>query len=160
MGVVPMLMPPSQLYENMQKKVIDGYAYSWDGFMSRKMYEVTDTVLDARWYVGAFFTIMNKDVWNSLPKDVQNAIDSVTGAESAALLSKQIDYDTEPALKKCDELGIKVVSLNEDEKMKWKKNAETVYEMWVKKAVDKGISRDRANAILNEVKALFSKYEK
>jgi TRAP-type C4-dicarboxylate transport system substrate-binding protein len=158
-GAVPMLMPPSALYENMQKKVIDGYAYSWDGFMSRKLYEVTDSVLEARWYVGAFFTVMNRDVWNSLPKDIQEAIDKVTNVDSAVQIAKQIDSDRKPALKKCDERGIKVFTLSEAEMDKWKKASKPIWDAWVEKVSAKGISRDRAEEILDTTMKIYSKYK-
>jgi TRAP-type transport system periplasmic protein len=157
-GAVPMLMPPSAMYENMQKRVIDGYAYSWDGFMSRKMYEVTEYVLDAKWYVGAFFTVMNLKKWNSLPPDVQKAIESVTGVESAVLIGKQMDYDTGPALKKCSDRGIKVSKMSSSEQEKWKKAAKPIWDMWAKNAKAKGISGKRAQEIIAETMALYHKH--
>lgn len=157
-GAVPMLMPPSAMYENIQKRVIDGYAYSWDGFMSRKMYEVTDYVLDAKWYVGAFFTVMNLKKWNSLPPDVQKAIASVTGVESAVLIGKQMDYDTQPALKECSDRGIAVFKMSSSEQEKWKKAAKPIWDMWAKNVAAKGISSKRAQEIIAETMALYQKH--
>jgi len=157
-GAIPMLMPPSAMYENMQKRVIDGYAYSWDGFMSRKMYEVTEYVLDAKWYVGGFFTVMNLKAWNKLPPDIQKAIDSVTGVESAVMIGKQMDYDTGPALKKCSERGIKVNKLSLAEQKKWKQAAKPIWDMWAKDAEGKGISAARPQEIIAETIKIYDKH--
>jgi TRAP-type C4-dicarboxylate transport system substrate-binding protein len=159
-GAVPVLIPPSELYENMQKGVIDGYAYSWDGFLSRRLYEVTDYVTDARWYTGAFFTIMNLDVWNKLPADIQKAIESVTGIENAVLMAKQYDRDTAPALELCKKRNIEVIKLSREEIARWKQAAKPTWERWIKDVEKKGISSKRSQEILDETVKIYEKYGK
>jgi TRAP-type C4-dicarboxylate transport system substrate-binding protein len=156
-GGVPILLPPSGIYEAMEKKVIDGYAYSWDGFMSRRMYEVTDSVLDNRWYVGAFFTIMNKNTWNKLPDDVKKAIDSVTGLQAALRCAKAIDHDTAPALAKCKELKIQVFNLTKDQQKTWRQAAKPIWDGWAQDVAKKGVSPAKAQALLKETAKLYEK---
>lgn len=156
-GGVPILLSPAGIYEAMEKKVIDGYAYSWDGFMSRRMYEVTDSVLDNRWYVGAFITIMNKNTWNKLPKDVQKAIASVTGLAPAMRCAKAIDHDTKPALAKCKERKIQVFKLTKDQQKTWRQAAKPVWDIWAKDVGKKGVSPAKAQALLKETVELYDK---
>lgn len=157
-GVAPILLAPPDMYENMQKGVIDGYAYSWDGFLSRRMYEVTDYVTDARWYVGAFFTIMNLDVWKKLSPDIQKAIEGVTDLENALLMAKQYDRDTAPALELCKKRNIEVIRLSKAESARWKKAAKPIWDRWIKDVEKKGISSKRAQEILDETLKLYEKY--
>jgi TRAP-type C4-dicarboxylate transport system substrate-binding protein len=157
-GAAPVLISPSELYENMQKGVIDGYAYSWDGFLSRRLYEVTDYVTDARWYTGAFFTIMNLDVWNKLPADIQKAIESVTGIENAVLQARQYDRDTDPSLEICKKRKIPVITLSPQEIARWKQAAKPTWERWIKDVEKKGISRKRAQEILDETVKIYERY--
>lgn len=159
-GAVPMLMPPGAMYENMQKRVIDGYAYSWDGFLSRKMYEVTDCVTNAKWYVGAFFVVMNLDKWNSLPPDIQKAIMSVTGVQSAVHIAKQFDHETKPAIEKCKTVGVEVINLSPAEQERWKQAAKPIWDTWVKDMKGKGIPHKRAQEILDETLNIYAKYAK
>lgn len=154
-GGVPVMLPPSGIYEGMEKKVIDGYSYSWDGFMSRRMYEVTDDVLDNRWYVGAFITIMNQHTWNKLPEDVKKAIDKVGGLPVALRCAKAIDYDTDPGIAKCKERKIPIFNLTKDQQQKWRQAAKPVWDIWAKDVEKKGISKDRAQAIINTTMKLY-----
>ena len=160
-GGVPLLLPPAGIYEAMEKKVIDGYAYSWDGFMSRRMYEVTNYVLDNRWYVGAFITIMNRNTWNRLPEDVKKAIDKVSGLPVALRCAKAIDADTEPALAKCKERKIPVFTLTKEQQKHWREAAKPVWADWAKDVEKKkGLSVERAQAIVNETIKLYDENAK
>lgn len=154
-GAVPILMSPAAQYENMQKGVIDGYAYTWEGFMGRRMYEVTRYLTDAKWYVAPFFTIMNLRKWNSLPADIQKAIDSVSGTEAAVLFSKAMDSMEGPAREKCKELGIEIIELSPREKARWQEAAKPVWDKWLADMKAKGVPGQK---ILDEVKILFEKY--
>jgi TRAP-type C4-dicarboxylate transport system substrate-binding protein len=78
-GAAPLTMPPSDIYMNMEKGVIDGWTIDLIGAEGFKIYEVTDYYTLPYYYVNCFWVVMNKDAWNSLPKDVQQAIDKVSG---------------------------------------------------------------------------------
>jgi TRAP-type transport system periplasmic protein len=154
-GGAPILLSPAAIYEAMEKKVIDGYSYSWDGFMSRRMYEVTNYVLDNRWYVGAFMTIMNRNTWNKLPKDVKAAINKVSGLPVALRCAKAIDHDTVPGIAKCKERKIPVFNLTKAQQQKWRQAAKPVWNLWVKDVEKKGITKARAEDIIQATMKLY-----
>jgi len=154
-GAVPMGMSPAAQYENMQKGVIDGFAYTWEGFVGRRMYEVTKYVTDAKWYVAPFFTIMNLKKWNKLPPDVQSAIESVSGLKASLLFAKSMDQAEGRARELCKERNIEIIELSPQEKARWQKEAAPVWNKWLSKMKKKGIDGQK---ILDETKALFKKY--
>ena len=139
----------------MQKGVIDGFAYTWEGFVGRRMYEVTGYLTDAKWYVAPFFTIMNLNKWNSLPPDIQKAIEGVSGLKAALILSKCMDDVEGRARQICKDRNIEIIKLSPEEKDRWQQAARPVWDKWLSNMKAKGIPGQN---ILDETKRLFKKY--
>jgi TRAP-type C4-dicarboxylate transport system substrate-binding protein len=78
-GAAPLTMPPFDIYTNMEKGIIDGWTIDLIGAEGFKIYEVTDYYTLPYYYVNTFWVVMNQNAWNSLPKDIQQAIDKVSG---------------------------------------------------------------------------------
>ncbi|MDB4443813.1 TRAP transporter substrate-binding protein [bacterium] len=78
-GASPLTMPPFDIYMNVEKGVIDGWTIDLIGAEGFKIYEVTDYYTSPYYYVNCFWVAMNKDTWKSLPPDVQQAIEKVSG---------------------------------------------------------------------------------
>ncbi len=79
LGAVPVGLPPSQIYESLQKGVIDGLVMPWDPMYSFKLAELIDYHLDARAYTVSFYFVMNRRRYEGLPEEVRAAIDSISG---------------------------------------------------------------------------------
>ena len=67
-------MPDS--YQSIQKGIVNGGIYPMETNKGWNMAEVVDycTLSYPAGYTTTFFVVMNKDRWNSLPKDVQDTI--------------------------------------------------------------------------------------
>lgn len=91
LGAVPVGMPPGQVYENMQTGAIDGVVLPWAGLKEFKITEVTTNAIEIGAYTTPFFFVMNKDVYDGLPEDVQTVIDEISGD---ALVAKFADWWT------------------------------------------------------------------
>jgi TRAP-type C4-dicarboxylate transport system substrate-binding protein len=76
LGGTPVAMPMPELYQALQKGVVDGGLYPMEVNKGWKMADVIDfCTLDLPIaYTSTFYVVMNKDKWNSLPKDVQATI--------------------------------------------------------------------------------------
>jgi len=79
LGAVPVGMPPGQVYENLQTGAIDGVVLPWAGLKEFKITEVTTNAIEIGAYTTPFFFVMNKDVYEGLPEDVQAVIDEISG---------------------------------------------------------------------------------
>ncbi|MCJ7783062.1 MAG: TRAP transporter substrate-binding protein, partial [Desulfobacterales bacterium] len=81
LGAVPVLMPMPDTYLALDKGVIDGMGAPWEPILAHRLYEV------AKYYTivplsAVYFSMpINKQKWESLPKDVQDGITSVSGLE-------------------------------------------------------------------------------
>lgn len=79
LGGVPVGMPPGQVYENMQTGALDGVVLPWAGLKEFRITEVTTNAIEIGAYTTPFYFIMNQDRFDSLPADVQNVIDDLSG---------------------------------------------------------------------------------
>ena len=82
-GANPIPMAPPEVYESIEKGVISGYIFEPSGITNFSLEEVTKYYTDLPMYDGPFALIMNMDQWNSLPKELQDAIDSVSGKDAS-----------------------------------------------------------------------------
>lgn len=79
LGAIPVGMPPGQVYENMQTGAIDGVVLPWAGLKEFRITEVTTNAVEIGAYTTPFYFIMNQDKFDSLPADIQAAIESISG---------------------------------------------------------------------------------
>ncbi len=82
-GASPVTMAPPDLYEAIEKKNINGYIFEPAGICNFSLQEITKYYTDYPLYDGPFALIMNKAQWDSLPKEYQDIIDSLSGKEAS-----------------------------------------------------------------------------
>jgi TRAP-type C4-dicarboxylate transport system substrate-binding protein len=75
LGATPISMPTSDVYESVEKKVIDGFANDWHNIDCFKLYEPIDYCLNLPINFTSCFVLMNKDTYEGLPEDLQAIID-------------------------------------------------------------------------------------
>jgi TRAP-type C4-dicarboxylate transport system substrate-binding protein len=80
-------------YLSMDKGVIDGMDVSWEATYSFRLYEIVKFYTFVPLSSTNFSMVMNKQKWESLPKDIQAAITSVSGLEAAKFWGRNW-YDT------------------------------------------------------------------
>jgi TRAP-type C4-dicarboxylate transport system substrate-binding protein len=90
LGATPVALPAGQVYENLQKGVIDGAVFPWDPVGAYKLAEITKYHLDAKAYTSPFWIMMNERKYASLPADLRKLIDDTTGEKLVTRLSTDI----------------------------------------------------------------------
>jgi len=83
LGAIPVLMPMPDSYQALEKGVMDGMGSPWEAVESVRLYEVVKYYTAVPLTGTVFSMAVNPRKWNSLPKDVQDAITSVSGLEGA-----------------------------------------------------------------------------
>jgi TRAP-type C4-dicarboxylate transport system substrate-binding protein len=83
LGGVPMLIPMPDNYIALQKGTIDGMGVPWEAIHGFRLYEVVKYYTDTPFPAVYFSIAMNKSKWNSLPKDIQDDIMSVSGLKGS-----------------------------------------------------------------------------
>jgi TRAP-type C4-dicarboxylate transport system substrate-binding protein len=127
LGGTPVAMPMPELYQALQKGVVDGGLYPFEVNKGWKMAEVIDyATLDLPIaYTSTFYVVMNKDKWNSLPKDVQATIQQIN-KEWIVKHGKAWDESDAAGKAFLLEKGGKIIPLSPEEGAKWKKTVTPV----------------------------------
>ncbi|MBI5249598.1 MAG: TRAP transporter substrate-binding protein [Desulfomonile tiedjei] len=79
LGATPVAMPQPEVYDALQKGIVEGVVCPIEALIGFKLTEVTQytTLNYGSSYSLAFFVAMNKKKWDSLPKDVQETIQKI-----------------------------------------------------------------------------------
>ncbi|MBE0596640.1 MAG: TRAP transporter substrate-binding protein [Desulfuromonadales bacterium] len=147
LGGVPVLIPMPDTYLSMQKGVIDGMGASWEPIYGYRLYEVANHYTQTP-FPAVYFSIgMNKNKWNSLPKDVQDAIMSVSGYEGSKFWGKNFwDIAKDATIARAKESGkeIKLNTLAPAELNRWIEiGGKPIWENWIKDMEKKGYPEAR-----------------
>ena len=159
LGAVPLLIPMPDSYQSLDKGIIDGMDTSWDATYSFRLYEVVKFYTFVPLSSTHFSMAMNKQKWESLPKDIQEAITSVCGLEGSKFFGRNW-YDTaEPFVVshiKKEGFQMNTYTVPPEEAERWRKvGAEPIWKEWVKKMENKG--RPEAQQVLNALIELLKK---
>jgi TRAP-type C4-dicarboxylate transport system substrate-binding protein len=92
MGAQPIGLPATSAYQSVQRGIIDGVTLPWEAQISFRLNEVTPKHTEVGGlYTLSFVTVMNKDVYNSLPKDLQQVIDKNSGKHWSRIAGQVFD---------------------------------------------------------------------
>lgn len=157
LGATPVGLPPTQVYENLQKGVIDGNVFPYEAVNSFKLYEVLDYHLDAKAYTTSFYFAMNQRKYEALPEDIRKIIDDLSGQD---LVNKFGDWWT-----KWDQAGIEhiakkgnpVTVLSEDQRQAWKTALTPMIDAYLADMEKKGVKN--AREIYDAAQAEIVKHE-
>ena len=159
LGGIPTLIPMPDTYLSLDKGVIDGMGAPWEAIYAFRLYEIVKYYTIVPLSAVYFSMSMNKQKWESLPKDIQQEITSVSGLEAAKFWGKNW-FDTaeegvEDLVKKGKFQMTKYV-VPPEELARWTKVAgEPLWKEWVKKMESRG--RPEAQQVLNATLELLKK---
>jgi TRAP-type C4-dicarboxylate transport system substrate-binding protein len=146
---VPVTMPDT--YMALDKGVIDGAALPWEAVSAYRFYEVSKYYTVVPLHTVSFSMPMNKQKWESLPADIQQAITSVSGLEAAKFWGHNwFDTAEEDLIKRLKGTNYQIMkyTLPTEEVQRWTKVAgEPIWEKWVKRLESKGYPE--AQQVLN-----------
>jgi TRAP-type C4-dicarboxylate transport system substrate-binding protein len=159
LGAVPTLIPMPDMYQSLDKGVVDGGAVPWEAIHGFRLYEVAKNVTMVPFYVSYFSLCANRQKIQSLPKDVRDILISKGGLEGSKFWGKNFFDTAEAAVAERVKAGNHQLSrydLPADEVARWSKIAgEPMWDAWVKKMEGKG--HREAREVLNTALELLKK---
>ena len=142
LGGTPMLIPMPDNYISLQKGVIDGMGAPWEAINVWRFYEVVNYYTEVPFPAVYFSISMNKRKWDSLSKEVQDAIMSVSGEFGSKYWGKNFfDKMKDEGINKVKDQGHgdNIISLTDEERERWiKVGGEPIWDAWVKKMEKSG----------------------
>ena len=91
LGAKPVGMPAPKSYQSMQRGVIDGVSLPWEGALAFRLNELSSQHTEVGLYTLSFIVTMNKSVYDGLPADLKQVIDSNSGKKWADIAGKVFD---------------------------------------------------------------------
>ncbi len=158
LGGVSVAMPQGGTYEALQKGVVQGTLAPMETLKGWKQGQVVKYTIDCTniGYTTAMFVTMNKNKWNSLPKDVQKVFDDVS-QEWIAVAGKAWDDADAEGYKFSTGLGNKMIKLSAAEEDKWEAAVKPVAAGYIKAMESKGLPGKQA---VQEVASLIKKHSR
>lgn len=90
-GATPMTFAPSDIFQSVEKGVIDAYMIDYPGVDSYALYEVTPYYTEMPFFCAPFAILMNQDSWNEIPEDLQKIIDEHSGRAMSIAAAQDTD---------------------------------------------------------------------
>lgn len=156
-GANPIAMGPGDMYQSVQKGVIDGYVFEYAGIGNYAMNEVTKYYTEMNLYVGPFMLLMNKGRWDSIPAKIQQQILSVSGRQTSIGAAACFSEDAAKTRKKVIRGGGTVIKLTPEAYTQFKVAADKYNQEWV--STHKSADVD-SQAFFNKTLQLIDKYKK
>lgn len=159
LGAVPVGMPVPQVPEALSRGVVDATVIPWEVARPLRIAELVDNhteILGERgFYTAVFLFAMNKDVYESLPSDLQAVIDANSGLALAKEIGAVWDAAELPGRQAAEEAGNSFVSLSDAEIERWKLATAPVIADWLAETDRRGLD---GAALLQEARDLVALY--
>jgi len=145
LGGLPVAMAMNEAYDALSKGAADGILSPNDALKEYKLGEVTAYTTESFGcaYSTCFVVVMNKAKWNSLPKDVQAAIEKIN-QEWIDKQGKLWDSMGSEGRQFATKQGMRFISLSPDEDARWSKAVRPILDDYVREAKAKGLPGDDA----------------
>jgi len=147
LGGVPIMVPMPDNYMALEKGVIDGMGSPWEAMQAFRLYEVVKYYTDAPFPAVYFSLVMNKKKWESLPKNIQDAIMSISGLEGSKWWGKHWFDAAQNRLKaqlESSGKSIELYNLPDSERARWLEvGGKPVWENWIENQEKKGLNQAR-----------------
>jgi TRAP-type C4-dicarboxylate transport system substrate-binding protein len=131
LGANPVGLPAPDLYDALERGVIDGLFIANSGVASFNLFDVISSGVQCNCYVAAQFLAMNLDRWNDLSVAQRSAIEEVSGRVLSETAAAVYDSASDSAVRRLTESGIVKVRLDDEEFGRWRQAARSVVEGWI-----------------------------
>jgi len=157
LGASPVGMPPGEVYESLQRGVLDGAIFPWDPVKSMHIAEVVRYHLEIGCYTVPFYLVINERRWQGLPAEVRQAIDDISGPALIEQFGGWWDKWDAAGRAAAVERGNVISTLSDAERAAWRLRLEPMIEAWLAGLEDQGV--DNAREIYDAMRARIVVHE-
>ena len=137
LGVAPITLPVTELYESLDRGVVDGSVIGWPATRSYRVADVTNYHLEVPLGGEVTFVMMSNKSYEKLPEKGRAIIDRLSGGPWAAAIGKILDGDDEKESAAVAKIkGQTVAHLPQAEQAAWGARVAGVVEDWTKRTPD------------------------
>jgi TRAP-type transport system periplasmic protein len=155
MGAVPVSVPMSDIYEGLQRGLLEGILFYPEALKGWKYGDNIRGLQENRAtsFAGLTVTVMNKQKWNSLPPDIQNIIDKINDEWAIKQGELWVELDKEGREFGVSK-GMKIVNISNEEVNKSAEKMKPIFKDYVESMKAKGLPGEESlNFCVEYVKA-------
>jgi TRAP-type C4-dicarboxylate transport system substrate-binding protein len=155
LGASPIGMPQSDVPDALHKKVIKGMASSLEVMKDFKYAEYCRYITMTNLQVVTFAVVMNLDRWNSLPKKIQDEIESLK-REQAEWTGRYVDEHVREAVEwSKDTYSVEVIEFSKEEKKRMNELLSPLVEGYIQRTE----SKVPAGEVIDDIHKFMAKYK-
>ena len=137
LGGTPISLPINEVYESLQRNMIQGSAIGWPAAVSFKLTDLAHNHVQASLGAEAAIMIMNNQTYAKLAGKAKQAIDANIALPYTNWFNQVIDDTERDNIAITQKMGNQTIyKLPPDELAQWKKRVAPVIEDWTKKTPD------------------------
>lgn len=155
LGIVPVSMPYAEVYDAIQRGVVEGTFGPQCSMLEFNFHEVAKNGVSFQLYVTPLFVSMNKAAWEKISPEDQATIRDIMD-QLPEKIGKQYDGRVEEDKKIWADNGLVVADFSEEDMQKVLSLMEPLEEKWLSEMEAKGIPAREVHA---EIKRLAEKYK-
>jgi len=138
-GATAVQFPISELYDSLEKGVVDGCVVPYSAVKSFNLADVVKYITVGDFYVATFFLVMNADSWDKLSSKDQKIIEGLIGSRMSETGGTAYDGGAKVGLKTAQEAGLDIYTLPAGELTKWRQALAPLHQKWVADMEAKGL---------------------
>jgi len=155
LGATQISMPMGDVYESLERGVIDAAMVPFETLYNYSFHEVTNYITIGNFSATPFFAVMSQKTYDSFSKADQQALDSLIGKELAKEAGSVYDTDGQVGLETAIENGAEIIELEGEELEPWKEALEPMVKNWIEERTAEGYPAqkiyDRAMELKDEL---------
>jgi TRAP-type C4-dicarboxylate transport system substrate-binding protein len=156
LGFTPMTINSNEIYEAVEKNLVDMLSWDWTGLTNYALYEQVKYACNVDYSYGVQYLLMNLDSYNALPDDLKQVIDDCSGAALSSSFGEDWENHRQISRDTCMENGVEIVELSDATVQKWEEAAQTVQQQWIETMNSAGYDGAK---IVEDYKALAKKWD-
>ncbi|GAE28050.1 hypothetical protein JCM9140_4238 [Halalkalibacter wakoensis JCM 9140] len=129
-GAIPVFMPMNEVYEAMQRGIVDGRLGPYSAVANFNLDEVTGYITEGDFYTTNFAITMNQQSWDSLSAEDQEVINGLLD-KYRGLAAQVYSDDAELGKQAAIDAGAVITELTDDQKVEFQTALEPIHEKWV-----------------------------
>ena len=139
-GAVPVGMSAPEMYDSLERGIIDGVTIGFSTIESYRLHEVINNVTSGlQLFVSPQTVFMNQETWDSLSLEDQELISSLTEEHMAIQGGQIYDEGKETGRNLAIEGGVQIYEAPLDVQEQWQERTNTLVENWITSIERRGL---------------------
>lgn len=154
-GAVPILMPINELYDSLQKGVVDGTLLASSAVSTFNLQDVVKYMSIGNFFVNTQSLAINDAAWAKISPEDQKIIEDLSGKRMAKITGNNFDTEGQAGVEAAKAGGVQITELSEEELQTWRSAVSDIYSEWIADMNSKGLP---GQEVFDETQRLIEQY--